>query len=333
MSGKRKRRWWSKKAEKEHERLRKEIADKKEKARSESEDRQQKIKVLWGLKKQDLKSKTYKERKENEQELKALKLKGVLDSVKKLTDSGHVIDAIGELVELALLEDREIEFLAQFRRDWEQIEARYPELLDNLWFNSFMAEAVIETQFAKRKPKEARKRTRRSDYKRLGGIGLIEYQFGGMEEADWLNKSWPSWPSALGDLPYEPRCLDDIFAGGEVHMDDSEGEMMSLPGLQRLFGMHRNRFPKDLPRRETGRETLYDWQAVVKIMKALLSEKTPMREKGVRGGSQRNLWPVPYLRVRVLQGIKERMNNISVPKDVKSAFRKVFRPYLPDSAK
>ena len=65
-------------------------------------------------------------------------------------------------------------------------------------------------------------------------------------------------------------------------MHEREGEMMSLwspghrirePGLQNLFGMHRNRFPKNLPAKEDGRETWYDYRAVVKIMRALLLEK------------------------------------------------------------
>ena len=77
MSGKR--RWRSKKAEKEYERLERELAEKKEKARSESEDRQEEIKVLWGLAEQQLgTAKNPKERKLKEKQLKAQKLKQLL---------------------------------------------------------------------------------------------------------------------------------------------------------------------------------------------------------------------------------------------------------------
>src|SRR5262245_60147326 len=118
----RKRRWWSKKAEKEDERLERELAEEKAKDRADSEDRQENIKVLWGLKEQDLKGKTYNQRERKEREIKSQKLEKVVRSVRALTDNDAFIGEVEELVELAHLQDREIEYLMQFRRDWEQIE-------------------------------------------------------------------------------------------------------------------------------------------------------------------------------------------------------------------
>jgi hypothetical protein len=121
-------------------------------------------------------------------------------------------------------------------------------------------------------------------------------------------------------------------------MHEREGEMMSLwppghrirePGLQNLFGMHRNRFPKNLPAKEDGRETWYDYRAVVKTMRALLLE-----EPGEAKGSAR-LWlrGDPILRTRVLSGIAARIDSLSVSGVIARAFLDVVRQYLPDSAK
>jgi len=309
-------------SKKEFERLKREIDEREAKARSESEDRQEKIKVL-------------------SKECRGLPnlrdFNELLDELEKLPNKyGSLSDRVRLLHQLAELQDREIEYLTQFREDWELIRAYYPEQLENLRAVCAAAQLqpFIEILLAGEDPKKSWE-YKRLRYKLPGGIGLIEYEFGGAGETEWRKLS------SLSDMPYQPRCLDDIFKGGTVKMHDSEGHMFFIgtthripkPGLELLFGMHRNRFPKDLPRRETDRETLYDWHAVEKIMKALLSEKQTIREKGSRGGSQRTLWPAPNRRVRVLQGIKDRMNNISVPKHVKPAFLRIIRPYLPDSAK
>jgi len=168
-----------------------------------------------------------------------------------------------------------------------------------------------------------------------GGIGLIEYEFGGAGEA-YLRKH-SLLPGQLG-LPYEPTCLDKIFVGGRLKMHEREGEMMSFwspghrirePGLQNLFGMHRNRFPKDLPAKEDGREIWYDYRAVVEIMRALLLEK-PRKGKGsVRLWLRGN----PVLRTRVLSGIAARIDSLSVSGAIARAFLRIIGQYVPDSAK
>ncbi len=175
MSGKRRRRRLNKK---EYERLERELAEEKEKARSESEDRQERIKVLWGLEKQ--------ERKLNEQKLKEQKLKKLLKCIRDLAENDELADQLEELVELAGLQDREIDYLTQFRRELERIRAYYPEELKNLSSASAFAEMkpVIEALSAKEKPKKAWER-KRGGYRRWfgAGVGLIEYEFGGAAEA------------------------------------------------------------------------------------------------------------------------------------------------------
>jgi hypothetical protein len=170
------------------------------------------------------------------------------------------------------------------------------------------------------------------------GVGLIEYEFGGAGEAEWRKHSL----SGQFGSPYEPTCLDKIFAGGSVKMHESEGERMSFsyfgspehrirePGLQNLFGMHRNRFPKNLPpAKKDGRERWYNYCALVETMRALLLEWS-----GEPKGSAR-LWlrGDPVLRTRVLSGIAARIDSLSMSADIARAFLAVVRHYLPDSAK
>ena len=95
----------------------------------------------------------------------------------------------------------------------------------------------------------------------------------------------------------------------------------------------RNRLPKNLPHRRTGREILYDWRAVVKIMDALL-RKEPGEHKMPTRGAPRRFWPSdPDCRARVLSGIEARINSIPVPGKIRSRFLTVIHRHLPDSAK
>ena len=198
---------WTKKAEKEYQREKRELAEEKEKARSESEDRQEQIKVLWGLAEQQLG--IAKNRKLKEKQLKAQKLKQLLKSLEALTGNDDLVDPVKELIRLAALQDREIEYLTQFRRDWEEIDAHYPEQLENLRSANFHAGMrSLAEKHAEQKPKNFE--DKRHGYKLSSGVGLIEYQFGGAGEAEWQRHSL-SGP--LG-LPYQPTCLDKIFAGG-----------------------------------------------------------------------------------------------------------------------
>jgi hypothetical protein len=336
---------WSKKAKRDHDRLKREIAEKRAEARGESEDRQEGIKARWDLDEQQLRAaKNPKERKLKEQELKAKKLKELLKSVRDSMGNDDLVDRVSELIELAGLQDREIQYLAQFRRDWERIQAYDPDLLESLNFQSLFAQLrpLTGKLLAGEKPKKAWESMRGGYHWAGAGVGLIEYEFGGIGEAEWRKSSLSG---ALG-LPYEPTCLDEIFAGGRVHMDNSEREVVFLgqgrcrilnPGLQLLFGLHRNRFPKNLRSSEdhrNRRERLYDYRAVVKIMDALLREERPKEKSSSRGrpGTQWLRNPQdPDLRRRVLSGIEVRLNSISVARKIRRAFLRALIP--PDSAK
>jgi hypothetical protein len=96
MRGKRRRR----PSKKQYEQVERKEAQLELDARSESEDRQEEIKVLWGLDEQQLKAATKnpKEKQRKEQELKAQKLKPVLDSVRKLAEDDKIVARIRELI-------------------------------------------------------------------------------------------------------------------------------------------------------------------------------------------------------------------------------------------
>jgi hypothetical protein len=329
----RKRRWWSKKAEKERERQERELAEKKAKDRADSEDRHEEIKVLWGLDDQQFgTAKNPKDRKLTEERLKNQKLKDLLKSIRNSRENDNLVDRISELIELVVLQDREIAYLMKFRRDWELIEAHYPDQLENLHGTSVFAKLQLLPKqiLAHQTPKNWEYKRRR--YNLFSGVGLIEYGFGGAGEAERRKHS-------LSDpfgLPYEPTCLDKIFGGGSVKMHKSNGE----PGLQDLFGMHRNRFSRNLTRFKNDRnrrETLYDYRAVKEIMEALLSEE-PRERKTPARGSPRRSWPTDStLRTPMLSRIEARLNGLSVPEQIKPHIKAellaIVHHYLPDSAK
>jgi hypothetical protein len=333
---------WSKKAARDHERLKREIAEREEKGRSDSEDRREGINAFWDLDEQQLRAaKNPKERKLKEQELKAKKLKELLKSVRDSTRNNDLVDRVVELIELAALQDCEIEYLMQFRCDWERIQAHYPEQLESLSTASLFTwlQPFGKTLTEKATPKQKHQRGRRI-YTWLSGVGQIGYEFGGAGEAAFRKMG------NLSGLPYEPSCLDNIFVGGVVHMDDSEGEMtlppyrIIKPGLQSLFGMDKNQFPKDLPsfkNPHNRRERLYKYRAVRDSMRSFLSEKLREHKRPARGRPLKRWLNDPDLRKRVLNGIEARIKSLSVPEQIKphikADFLAVVHRHLADSAK
>jgi hypothetical protein len=216
------------------------------------------------------------------------------------------------------------------RRDHELIEhiRRYfPGELDELYTRSWLA---FLWKAAQNREVTARERSelKRSGYKLPGGVGLIEHEFGGGGEADWRKLA------SLSGLPYQPTCLDGIFAGHVVKMHDSEGEASLIwqphrirrPGLQRLFGMNRHRLGKIV---QGGRKKRrYDWRDVVNIMSSLLSKDPREKRKKSKPGRPEQ---VPWLndadlRTRVLSGIKARLTSIPVKKKIAMAFLAVLQP-------
>jgi anti-sigma28 factor (negative regulator of flagellin synthesis) len=310
MSVKRRRRRLS---EKEYEQLERKETQLESDARSESEDRQERIKILWD----------------------AITSGELAQDAKDLADN----ELIRSLTELAQKQKCEIEYLGKFRRDWERIHAHYPEKLEQLDGAILVAELrPLLATLPKRKPQavfEDKRRTRRQP----GDVGLIEWEFGGGAE-----EQRPKVPMAL---PYEPTCLDEIFAGGAVRMRSEDVALNAessrplawwLPkaqhkvGLEELFGMERHRFGKGLPRFKKGRERWYNYRAVVKIMHRLLNEEPPKGKKPRRGKTRR-LWlgdRNKEMRVlsgivarRVLTGIVARMKSLSVSEDIWDAFTAV----------
>jgi hypothetical protein len=301
MSGKR--RWRrSKKADREFERLEREIVEAEAKARSESEKRQERIKVLW-------------------QEFK----QAGPNRIGELA-AGNDLGAI--LVDLVGLQKVEIEHMRRFHQlcEWAKTHAR--EKLDAIEFAHFR-EFVESFPHHKLTPKQRSERERQG-YNWRAGVGLIEYEFGGTREAELRKSTLTGLLGYAGLDPASqsmiaPTCLDEIFRGGGVNMWR----------LQELFGMHRNRFPRKLPNHSMGREILYRWRAIVMIMDALLSEK-PEERKRARGAPRR-IWLSdpndPELRTRVLSGIAARINSLSVSGDIASRFLEIVRDHLADSAK
>ena len=171
-------------------------------------------------------------------------------------------------------------------------------------------------------PESALKRTRKFELKRRARrrdfLNSIEYQFGGGAEAELrqplsclaglsLDNIKLQKPSALAGLPYQPTCLDNIFAGKAVNMQK----------LVDLFGMDRHRLYDAL---QGVHKRTYNYLDVVKMMNFLLSEK-PRKKRKRRGRSPRKPWLNDReKRIRMLTGIVERMDSLSVSQDVWDAF-------------
>ena len=134
------------------------------------------------------------------------------------------------------------------------------------------------------------------------GRGSIEQQFG------------ETSPFSLGGLleqspPWGP-CLDDIFRGGRVKMCDGRYS------LQSLFGVSRKKLAA-APKIRRGRETFYDYRAVLDCMDTLLKQS-----------GERAAWlPDQERRRTVLTGIFFRAKQEATPK-IADAFAKILLPHL-----
>jgi hypothetical protein len=237
---------------------------------------------------------------------------------------------------VALIPDHRL--LEQIRRHYdksEELNLRW----HSLRWDSFLADilAAYLPRTPKLTPKQAWESKRRREH-----FHLIEWEYGGdltalfrkvyrfdpeigsHEDLDLRLREWLMCgrQERLKDSAM-PNCLDDIFNGGRVNM----------LRLEALFGMERHQFPKNLPNTSKGRETFYDYRAVVTIMDALLSEK--LREKRRKSGRPPR---IPWLndsqlRMHVLSGIETRIDSLSVQEHIKATFLAVVRRHLPDSGK
>lgn len=154
----------------------------------------------------------------------------------------------------------------------------------------------------KKRTKAAKNRYERRRRIQYIGRGLIEQQFG---EASPF-----SLTGLLEQLPPSGPCLDDIFRGSRVKM------CRDIYSLQSLFGLSRKKLAAT-PKIRRGRETFYDYRAVLHCMDALLKQS-----------GERAAWlPDPERRRTVLTGILFRAKQEAQPK-IADAFAKTLVPYL-----
>jgi hypothetical protein len=199
------------------------------------------------------------------------------------------------------------------RRDHELVEQmrrHFANELENLSFRSRWADFTQGVEAWSRALQL--KLTRSQKYERKRGrtpkIGLIEQEFGG----NLLLYAF------LRSKAIEPTCLDEIFVGGTVNM----------LRLVELFGIERHR----LSRLASGprEKNRFGWRSIVKIMDALLSEKLRQkRNVATAGRPPRMPWLNDRdLRMRVLTGIEARINTLSVPRHIKSAFETIVHRHV-----
>ena len=302
----------SKKKRVESERVEGLIAAARRQARRESETRVERMGVLWG------------------------EIRAWLKQLAKELVSGEVEpslivwgqasrEIVRSVLDLLVEQRREIKYLAGFKRDLERVAAYDAKGLERLLVNSWRA---LQPGEAADVGDERKRRVYRPS-----GAGLIEEEFDGAGEAKWKEGLL-----GLSGLAYEPKCLDEILRGGV-------GEGRTLPGvtspvtggpvvidtlttmrrLEELFGLERHRFPKKLPWRRVGREVVYDWGAVVAIMRALLKENRKRRKK--RGPAVRRWLEKPVVRSRVLSGIEERIKAGGATGEIADAFLSVIQEF------
>ena len=166
------------------------------------------------------------------------------------------------------------------------------------------AKGKVPRKFWSPTTRAKRKRTSKACYevKRKGHReDLIRQQFGG----------FLFHQSALGDVLLGSRkcdCLDAVFEGKTVKMSGPDSS------LQSLFDVDRHRFPKNLTRVRTGRESGYHLEVVIQCMLALLADE------------KRPWLPDPKLRNMVLRGIIDRARKKSG--ELASALQEKFQPFL-----
>jgi len=308
-------------SEKEYKRLEQKRAEEEAKARSESEKREARIKELLDLiasgelaPKGEESEDTAEHLKSEVQEYFAEQAPGVAPGEKAVPPrpvrdenykSRFTNKLVRSLVELVALQRDHINYMRRYHQLCKWAETHAPKelaALQAVWRNVVdkLLRSTLRSSAKQAYEQRARSRGRGDE------VGLIEYEFGGQAEA-------------RAGFRLSPTCLDDIFRGCCVTMED----------LESRFGMERHRFPKKLRSVRDGRKILYSALAVVKIMDTLLKEKLPERKRGARGGSVKKLWlSDPNRRKRVLMGIANRALALSRYKKILAAFMAVVCRHL-----
>jgi hypothetical protein len=187
----------------------------------------------------------------------------------------------------------------------ESIRRRFPNELEKLSRDTLYADAhAAASIWSESQPRPTRNQKyelkRRSSHR--WDVGLIEWEFGGAQEAYWRKQMllhWPDDPVYKAVTP--PTCLDDIFAGRAVNM----------LRLVALFRIDRHQLSK-LVSNKKHRETLYDGGMVARIMDKLLNERSRIPKESARGRPHRLPWLNDFdLRSRVLRRIEERIQSLN----------------------
>jgi hypothetical protein len=251
------------------------------------------------------------------------KLQGIIDDAKALAhewkikeSSGRKRPLFGSIVNdttfllaalvVALSPDHEL--LKRIRRYLPDKFKNISDASADAEFRAFVEFLPLRASTAEQTYERKRRRWRRTFF------SSIEYQFGGAAQAERWN------PLSAYSLPYEPMCLDDIFAGKSVNMQR----------LEELFAMDRHRLSEALQRAS---KPPYNYLDVVQIMNALLSEKRRKSRKR-RGRSPRTPWlNYPDRRMHVLNGIMARIKSLSVQPNIANEFFTVIRPHVAESGK
>jgi hypothetical protein len=184
---------------------------------------------------------------------------------------------------------------------WEEVQQFIKANPKILQAKARRAKIATDEERTKR-TKEAKNRYEHRRRIRYIGRGSVEQQFG--------ETSPFSLAGLLEQLPPWGPCLDNIFRGGRVKMCDV------MDSLQSLFGLSRKKLAA-APKIRRGRETFYDYRAVLHCMDTLLKQS-----------GERAAWlPDPERRRTVLAGILFRAKQEAEPK-IADAFAKTLLPYL-----
>jgi hypothetical protein len=240
-------------------------------------------------------------------------LEGIIAAARELAQNWKIKEPSGHKRPLFGSIENNITFLlaglvVALKRDHdlvEQIRKRFPNELRQLERASRLAEYMALA--ANLTLEKWRKLTADQQYERRRNevprpcLGLIGEQFGfGIS----------LWPLRI----VEPACLDEIFSGGPVNM----------LGLVELFGVERHRLLKLAVENRR-----FTYRSIVTIMDKLLKDEPRQKPKRTTPGRPPRMpWlNDPDLRVRVLSGVETRINTLSAPQHIKSAFETVLHRY------
>jgi hypothetical protein len=184
---------------------------------------------------------------------------------------------------------------------WEDVQRLFRENPE--FFRLKKSRAKVTTDEERVRRAKASKNRYEHRRRRFISLGMIEQQFG--EKSPW------SLAGLLDNSPPNGPCLDEIFHGGTIKMCDD------ISSLQLLFGLTRKKLYAAGPAIRRGRETFYDYRAVVACMDMLLTQKGP----------DANWLPDSERRRTVLTGIFFRAQQEATP-EIREAFGKTLLPHL-----